>query len=31
MMGVTTMPRSFDTVPEGDGWAVEYNEDLLTG
>jgi peptide/nickel transport system substrate-binding protein len=31
MMGVSTMPRSFDTVPEGDGWAVEYNADLLTG
>src|SRR5262245_16663648 len=24
MMGVTTMPRSFDTVPDGDGWKVVY-------
>jgi peptide/nickel transport system substrate-binding protein len=31
MMGVTTMPRSFDTVPDGEGWSVEYNKDLLTG
>jgi peptide/nickel transport system substrate-binding protein len=30
MMGVTTMPRSYDTVKEGDGWGVEYNKDLLT-
>jgi peptide/nickel transport system substrate-binding protein len=30
MMGVSTMPRSYDTVKEGDGWAVEYNKDLLT-
>jgi peptide/nickel transport system substrate-binding protein len=29
MMGVTTMPRSFDTVKEGDGWGIEYNKDLL--
>src|SRR5262245_43935235 len=26
MMGVTTMPRSFDTVPDGEGWQVVYNE-----
>ena len=31
MMGVNTMPRSFDTAPDGDGWQVVYNEDLLTG
>jgi len=30
MMGVTTMPRSYDTVKQGDGWGVEYNKDLLT-
>jgi len=31
MMGVTTMPRAFDTIPDGDGWAVVANTDLLTG
>jgi peptide/nickel transport system substrate-binding protein len=31
MMGVTTMPRAFDTVPDGDQWKVEANTDLLTG
>ena len=31
MMGVTTMPRSFDTVPDGENWKAVYNSDLLTG
>jgi peptide/nickel transport system substrate-binding protein len=31
MMGVTTMPRSFDTVPDGENWKVVANTDLLTG
>lgn len=30
MMGVTTMPRVFDTVPEGDGWGIKPNS-LVTG
>jgi peptide/nickel transport system substrate-binding protein len=25
MMGVTTMPRVFDTVPQGDGWGIKIN------
>jgi peptide/nickel transport system substrate-binding protein len=29
MMGVTTMPRSYDTVKDGDGWGIAYNKDLL--
>src|SRR5262245_18451184 len=31
MMGVTTMPRSFETVTDGDQWKDVYNKDLLTG
>ena len=30
MMGVTTMPRSYDTVKDGDEWTNEYNKDLLS-
>jgi len=29
MMGVTTMPRSYDTVKDGDSWTNAYNKDLL--
>ncbi|MGQ0825825.1 MAG: ABC transporter substrate-binding protein [Actinomycetota bacterium] len=31
MMGTTTMPRAFDTLPDGEAWAVVASADLLTG
>ncbi|HEX5615759.1 MAG TPA: ABC transporter substrate-binding protein [Acidimicrobiia bacterium] len=31
MMNVTTLPRSFDIVKDGEDWVYEYNSDLLTG
>ncbi len=30
MMGVTTMPRSYDTVKDGDTWTNKFNTDLLS-